>query len=77
MVIAFKKLDNTSTRKPRVFRSYHHSRKTSSILERNPGDADNYEIWKVGRATSAAPTYFKAMRLEDDKKSDYIDGMLL
>lgn len=45
-------------------------------MERNPGGPDNYKIWEVGRATSAAPTYFKAARLEEeDEKSEYIDGM--
>lgn len=46
------------------------------MLERNPGRPDNYKIWEVGRATSAAPTYFKTVRLEEeDEKSEYIDGM--
>lgn len=46
------------------------------MLERNPGRPDNHQIWQVGRATSAAPFYFKTVRLEEeDPKSEYIDGM--
>ncbi|KAK3176234.1 hypothetical protein OEA41_007557 [Lepraria neglecta] len=47
------------------------------ILERNPGGPNEYPIWQVARATLAAPTFFKAMRLEeDDEKAEYIDGSL-
>ena len=77
IVIAWHKLNVTGTRMPHLFRSYHHPRSIpSDILERNPGNPDNHHIWQVGRATSAAPTYFSAVKLEeDDEKSEYIDGM--
>jgi hypothetical protein len=42
-------------------------------LERNPGDAEEYPIWAVARATSAAPSYFKPVTIE---KNIYIDGGL-
>lgn len=76
IVIAWQKLNVTGTRIPHLFRSYHHPRSTQAdILERNPGRPDNYQIWQVGRATSAAPFYFKAVKLEEeDEKSEYIDG---
>lgn len=41
------------------------------MLHRNPGVANKNEIWKVARATSAAPTYFKPMKIGDD---EYLDG---
>lgn len=61
---------------PYLIRSYRHPRSIDqSPLERNPGREDNYPIWKVARATSAAPTYFKAVKLkEDDEKFEFIDG---
>lgn len=78
IVIAWQKLNITNTRIPHLFRSYYHPRSTEDdILERNPGSQGNYQIWQVCRATSAAPFYFKTVRLEeDDEKSEYIDGML-
>ena len=62
---------------PHLFRSYRHPPSIPiEVQERNPGEPDNHKIWQVGRATSAAPAYFKTIRLEeDDEKSDYIDGM--
>lgn len=76
IVIAWQKLNVTGTRIPHLFRSYHHPKSTpDDILERNPGRPDNYQIWQVGRATSAAPFYFKTVRLEEeDEKSEYVDG---
>lgn len=41
------------------------------MLHRNPGVANKNEIWKVARATPAAPAYFKPMKIDDD---EYLDG---
>ena len=41
------------------------------VFERNPGVAHDVPIWQVARATSAAPTYFKAMTIDG---REYIDG---
>ncbi|KAL9137349.1 MAG: hypothetical protein Q9175_001449 [Cornicularia normoerica] len=78
IVIAWQKLNVTGTRIPHLFRSYHHPKSPQDdMLERNPGRPDNYQIWQVARATSAAPFYFKAVRLEEeDEKFEYIDGGL-
>lgn len=75
-MIAWQKLNVTGTRVPYLFRSYRHPRSAvDDILERNPDRDDHYQIWQVGRATAAAPFYFKAVRLEEeDEKSEYIDG---
>lgn len=57
-------------------RSYRHPKgNKGDPLERNTGREDNYQIWKVGRATSAAPLYFKSMHLEEgNEKFEFIDG---
>ena len=60
---------------PYLFRSYYHpSARGNDGLVRNPNNDDNYAIWEVGRATSAAPPYFRPMRLARDHQSKYIDG---
>lgn len=59
---------------PYIFRSYNDLKPndefSNRILHRNPGPANTNEIWKVARATSAAPTYFKPMKIDNDKHLD-------
>ena len=78
IVIAWQKFNVTGIRVPYLFRSYRHPKSvqgTYDVLERNPDVLDEYQIWQVGRATAAAPTYFKAVKLEEeDDKTEYIDG---
>lgn len=76
IAIAWRSFDMGGTRVPYLFRSYRHLKNSKGdLLERNPGQADDYPIWKIGRATSAAPTYFSAVKLEDDDDESYfIDG---
>ena len=59
-----------------LFRSYHHPQNTQiDLLERNPGREENSPIWLIGRATSAAPTYFQGIELDDDPDdAEFIDG---
>lgn len=40
-------------------------------MTRNPGLAHDIPIWQVARATSAAPTYFKTVKID---KLKYLDG---
>jgi hypothetical protein len=47
------------------------SGETPNILERNPGYAHRIPIWQVARATSAAPTYFNDITIDDHK---FLDG---
>ena len=53
-----------------VFRSYDRMRSTKDTWF-NIGSASTARVWKVGRATSAAPLYFSKQTIE---KSTYIDG---
>ena len=78
IVIAWHKFNVTGIRVPYLFRSYRHPRSSEGprdVLERNPDTRYEYKIWQVGRATAAAPTYFKAVKFEeDDEMTEYIDG---
>jgi len=53
---------------PFLFRSYNNRdpcRKDGlTVPVRNPGKAYNARIWKVARATTAAPGFFSAMQLD-------------
>lgn len=67
------KNEKTAISVPYLFRSYDHPafRGKADALEMNPGKADEVEIWKVARATSAAPTYFKSVSIDHQ---EFIDG---
>ena len=58
-----------------LFRTYKnlHQSETAQGREtdRNPGPAHDIPIWRVARATSAAPGYFKPMKI---RKLAYLDG---
>ena len=66
--------DAERERAPVLFRSYRHP-KQGYFDERNPGPPSTYPIWQVARATSAAPPYFKPIKLEPDG-NPLIDGGL-
>jgi patatin-like phospholipase/acyl hydrolase len=51
-----------TTEAPYLFRAYDHDRAMTSLV-RNPGGAQDVPITGVARATSAAPTYFKTMKI--------------
>lgn len=74
-MLSYRKQESTGVETPYVFRSYDNSYRNENVkkrlLDRNPGLADSNEIWKVARATSAAPTYFKPMKIGND---EYLDG---
>ena len=65
---------------PKLFRSYNHVSLKEPNLDqppapsrspRNPGPADNVPIWQAARATSAAPSYFEPIKINDHK---YVHG---
>lgn len=61
---------------PYIFRTYNHHAEiqkggSQNVVERNPGYAHRLPIWQVARATSAAPTYFEPIMIED---REFIDG---
>ena len=64
---------NNDFQTPFLFRSYDQPRPPNpSIegLERSPGKSHTFAIWQVARATSAAPSYFKPVRLNDNQYYD-------
>ena len=73
-MIAYQQTDNGGE-KPYLFRTYKNLHKskdiTSKALVRNPDLAHDIPIWQVARATSAAPTYFKAAKIDG---LEYLDG---
>ena len=61
--------------RPYVFRTYKNLHQSESpegqLTDRNPGPAHDIPIWWVARATSAAPGYFKPMKIH---RLAYLDG---
>lgn len=57
---------------PYIFRSYDNLDKTG-FHPKSPGPANDCEIWQAGRASSAAPPYFKPIDINGDK---FVDGGL-
>ena len=66
---------------PFLFRSYAHADSLNENPDedseqagtRNPGPSHAIPIWKVARATSAAPSYFEPMMIDNHK---FLDGAL-
>lgn len=63
IVCSIKSSENNNFQTPFLFRSYDRKMSYSTPFERNPGDLNAFAIWEVARATSAAPSYFKSIRL--------------
>jgi hypothetical protein len=61
---------------PYLFRSYDHPHPHPSLDPQqrnrhlNPGPASNVALWKAGRATSAAPGWFPAVKIDQDLYGD-------
>lgn len=67
---------------PYIFRSYDHFARATNGLPftlslRNPGRASDYPVWKVARATTAAPLYFAPMQVFLDDEAPQPKGSFL
>ena len=66
------------TERPYLFRSYPHpspSNESTSSLHCPQINGDDVPIWKVARATIAAPFYFRPLQMQEDRTNAvYIDG---
>ena len=75
VVLSYQKQPHEGFQTPYLFRTYKNLHKSESpedrLFDRNPALAHDIPIWKVARATSAAPTYFKPMRIDG---LEYLDG---
>ena len=73
--MAFQHRNKPGVDKPYLFRTYKNLHKSKDLnddsLDRNPNMAHDIPIWQVARATSAAPTYFEPMVIDE---LEYIDG---
>lgn len=76
MVVAFAEDLDKGVGNHYLFRSYDHPsihHKVSEYTHKNPGPAHDGPIWKVARATTAAPIYFEAIEFDGKK---FLDGGL-
>ena len=76
IVISYQKRTEEGIEKPYIFRTYKNLHKSppnsaQSALDRNPDLAQDIPIWKVARATTAAPTYFEPAKIDG---LEYVDG---
>ena len=75
IVSSIKSTQNNDVQTPFLFRSYDKPKPkppNPSVegLERRPSKPDTFAIWQVARATSAAPSYFKPVRLNNNQYYD-------
>ncbi|KAI9775008.1 MAG: hypothetical protein M1839_001608 [Geoglossum umbratile] len=74
MVVAFSQDRDEGLDTNYLFRTYdHHMPPICKTQPMNPGSACSEPIWKVARATSAAPTYFEPIKYSGKK---FFDGGL-
>ena len=75
VVVAFQESTQKHAEQPYLFRTYKNLRRSPTTEEReadrNPGMAHDIPIWQVARATSAAPGYFKEVKIAGLR---YVDG---
>jgi hypothetical protein len=60
---------------PYLFRSYPYRNEYASDFNITPNpELHDVKIWQVARATSAAPSYFPSLRIDEAKDSQFVDG---
>ena len=76
--MAFRRVAASGVEEPYLFRSYKHPKlKHRNIYDRNPGDENTQPIWKIARATSAAPFSFDSIKFEQNGETiEWLDGGL-
>ncbi len=75
MVVAWQKFFLRGVRVPYLFRTYRHIKGPGiNPVERNPDHKDDYPIVMVARATSAAPFYFKSVKMGKGDEYEFVDG---
>lgn len=67
---------SNSSSVPYLLRTYNHPTTGEEFdpLERNPGDPLDCSVWEAARATSAASTFFKPVKIKGQK---FLDGSLV
>lgn len=76
VVVAYQQKIEGGVERPYLFRTYKNLHKCAPgskemCFERNPDLAHDIPIWKVARATSAAPSFFAPAKIDGLK---YVDG---
>ncbi len=82
IVCSIKRTQDSAFQEPFLFRSYESSREireqtqnSVTYLERNPSNSQSFKIWEVAKVSSAAPSFFKSVDLEDSKYYDAVVNM--
>ncbi|KAH3957851.1 hypothetical protein HBI62_038030 [Parastagonospora nodorum] len=68
--VVAKRIVGSNSEEPHIFRTYSNHGFKGNWIPVTPGDANQEPIWQIGRATAAAPTYFKPIAIGDDLYSD-------
>ncbi|CAH0025888.1 unnamed protein product [Clonostachys rhizophaga] len=80
MAVAYAEDQGQAIQEHYLFRTYDHYQNQWASPVMNPGRANNLPIWKVARATSAAPLYFEALvtdpGTEIQGRKKFLDGGL-
>ena len=70
VVCSIRSSEKNNFHEPFLFRSYDPKDSSTISFDRNPDEANDLTIWKVARATLAAPYYFKSIDLLHERYYD-------
>ena len=73
IVLAYRRQERVRERQkiPYIFRTYKNSPSSGQRLNQNLGPAHHIPVWQVARATTASPTFFRPMIIDDH---EYVGG---